>query len=79
MEIGCIISILMIVAFGLGIGFGYVLTMNSDFEYQEASFMTCNYANNLTTVINMQSDLLHLCSGMNYTRLQYLNCTQLKR
>jgi uncharacterized membrane-anchored protein len=70
----------IVVAFALGMAFGGILVSidSDDFSYQEASVMTCLYANNLTEIINIQSETLHLYSNTNYTKLEMLNCNKLK-
>ena len=44
---------------------------------KQVSIKTCNYANNLTDIINLQSEILKVYTGANYTKLNKLNCSLL--
>jgi len=44
---------------------------------KQVSVKTCNYANNLTDIINLQSEILKVYTGANYTKLNKLNCSLL--
>ena len=57
---------------------GYWTAFYEDFQYQEASIMTCDYANNLTRIVNLQLETLKLYTGTNYTALGELNCQLLR-
>ena len=46
-------------------------------EYQSLAVDTCSYANNLTEIINLQSDTLEMHSTSKFDRLEYLNCSKL--
>lgn len=58
--------------------FGYIIgfwiTTNYDFSYKQSAVRTCYYANNLTNVINLQSETLKLCTDTNYTFIPNLDC-----
>lgn len=69
----------IIFGMALGIAFTGILMSGHDFQYKDASIMTCNYANNLTDIINIQTDQLTICSGFNYTKLDKLNCDALSK
>jgi len=72
-------SLIVVTGFLIIIGYLCGSTYPLDItRYQGASIMTCNYANNLTDVINMQSDTLNLYTGTNYTKLDKLNCSLLE-
>ena len=71
-----IASILFGVALGVAFSGVFIQQWQNDY-YKDASIMTCYYANNLTDIINVQSDQLTLCSGFNYTKLNKLNCDTL--
>lgn len=67
-------GLILFAIFFCGFVAGAGAMLYSDFQYKEASVKTCLYANNLTKIINQQSDTLSLFTGTNYTRLDNLNC-----
>ena len=71
------IILLLIAVFIIGVAVGILLTLNNDFTYKEASIRTCNYANNITELINVQSSQLETYTGMDYDSLEMLNCNWL--
>jgi len=79
LDIGALL-IIGFLCFLLGTSTGYYLAINEDIEinYKDSAVMTCEYANNLTKLINLQSETLKLCSGFEYTKLDQLNCALLK-
>lgn len=72
-------GLLLFAIFFLGFFAGAGAMLFSDFSYMEASIKTCLYANNLTKIINQQSDTLSLFTETNYTRLSNLNCDLLTK
>jgi len=73
------IAICLCIAFFIsGVGVGMILVLNSDFTYQNASIMTCEYANALTDIVNNQSELLKSYTGTDHVILDQLNCWRLK-
>lgn len=41
-------------------------------------FSTCKYSNNLTDIVNLQSEIISQYNGGNFTILDKLNCNLLK-
>ena len=72
------VALICLGIFLAGFVVGALMMLNSDFQYKDASIETCYYANQLTGVINNQSQLLWVYTGTNYTKLGYLNCSLLK-
>ena len=68
----------LILLFLIGVLVGSYLMALSDYQYKEASIETCEYANNLTRIINIQIDFIESSDMMKtedpLTRLNYLNC-----
>lgn len=67
-----------IMFFCLGMAVGMLIVLNSDFQYKDASIMTCEYANKLTVMINLQSETLKLYTDTDYDVLDKLDCGRLK-
>lgn len=62
-------------------GFFYISFNTSSLDYyQSSAIQTCEYANNLTNIINSQSALLELVLNKSekYVRLDKLDCGLLK-
>jgi hypothetical protein len=78
MKIKLKVAIALLLCFLFGMVIGSFLAFQSDFQYQEASLSTCNYANNLTELINLQSDLLSQYTEEDFTVLDKIDCEKLK-
>jgi hypothetical protein len=78
MENWVVIMFFVFIA-GFLIGAGVVFKMGNhlDSEMQSSAIKTCEYANNLTTIVNRATATLELCTNQNYTRLTYLDCSLL--
>ena len=72
--------ILATLLFGLSLGFiiGSMGFMAQDFKYQDASIMTCEYANRLANATNQCTATLELYSGSHYEVMNMLDCQKLK-
>ena len=71
-------AVLLVASLVIGFFAGTYFQMVSDFKYKDATIMTCDYANNLTDIINLQVKTLNLYTNTNYTNLNRLNCSLIK-
>lgn len=69
---------LMVVSMMAGILIGTAISPSTSSTYQDIAISTCQYANNLTDYVNLQSSIINKCTGLNQTQLGYLNCNQLR-
>lgn len=62
----------------VGVFIGIIMTSMSELniaeEYSEVARQTCEYANHLTELVNMQGETLSMVTGTNHTNLNKLDC-----
>ena len=68
----------LIVGIAIGIAIGGWIMASEDFSYQDASIMTCEYANRLANATNQCTATLELYSGSHYEVMNMLDCQKLK-
>lgn len=76
-----ILILTALISMGMGFLIFGVLQHQQDAGYEEASVQTCLYANNLTGLVNGQSEMLEVFMRLpegNLTRLDKLNCSYLE-
>jgi len=80
MKIGLIIGYLIVIIILLVTGAiaGFMVYDKYNEEYKDLTVETCQYANTLTDIVNMQSTAMEQCRNMSegeLQRLNHLNCT----
>ena len=55
--------------------YGYKMQQFQTDAWKELCYKTCIYANTMTNVSNMQSNIIELYGEYNFTRSNYLNCS----
>lgn len=68
----------LIVGIAMGMAIGGAIMSSEDFKYQDASIMTCEYANRLANATNQCTATLELYSGSHYEVMNMLDCQKLK-
>jgi hypothetical protein len=77
-----LIAIALILLFGSGMVWGAIIS-NQEIETNRfLAIQTCEYANNLTRIVNVQTDFIEssgiIQSETPLTQLNYLNCSKLQ-
>ena len=69
------IFIIVASSFSAGYGLFYYTDQAIDSYYKNITKEICNYANNLTEIVNLQTTALNLYSDLNWTKMNNLNCS----